>query len=34
VSGKPGKTYQQLLATWNELVGLDIAHQAQRFAVR
>jgi branched-subunit amino acid aminotransferase/4-amino-4-deoxychorismate lyase len=33
-SGKPGKIYQQLLATWNELVGLDIAGQAQRFATR
>jgi branched-chain amino acid aminotransferase len=32
--GKPGKIYQQLMATWNELVGLDIAHQAQRFATR
>ena len=33
-NGHPGPTYQRLLATWNEFVGLDIAAQAQRFSSR
>ena len=32
--GKPGATYRGLLAAWNEMVGLDVAEQACRFAVR
>jgi branched-subunit amino acid aminotransferase/4-amino-4-deoxychorismate lyase len=32
--GKPGSVYRQLLAEWSKMVGLDIAAQAQRFAVR
>ncbi len=32
--GKPGPTFQRLLAAWGELVHLDIAHQAQQFAKR
>ena len=30
--GKPGPVTQQLLAAWSELVGVDIADQALRFA--
>lgn len=33
-SGKPGPIYRRLLAAWNELVGVDIAAQARRFASR
>jgi branched-subunit amino acid aminotransferase/4-amino-4-deoxychorismate lyase len=33
-SGTPGETYGKLLAAWNELVGLDVAQQAVRFATR
>ena len=33
-SGKPGPIYRQLLAAWSELVGLDVADQARRFANR
>jgi len=33
-NGRPGPTYRQLLAAWNNLVGLDIADQARRFAKR
>lgn len=33
-SGKPGAVYQRLLSAWNELVGIDIAAQARRFATR
>ena len=33
-SGKPGPMYRQLLAAWSELVGLDVADQARRFANR
>ncbi len=32
--GAVGKTYERLLAAWNELVGLDVAAQAERFAKR
>jgi branched-chain amino acid aminotransferase len=32
--GKPGPTYRRLLSVWNDLVGLDIAKQAQRYATR
>ena len=32
--GHPGPIYRRLLAAWGELVGIDIAQQAQRFAVR
>jgi branched-chain amino acid aminotransferase len=32
--GTPGPMYRRLLATWSDLVGLDVAEQAQRFAVR
>jgi branched-chain amino acid aminotransferase len=30
--GQPGPVYRRLLAAWNDLVGLDIAEQALRFA--
>jgi branched-subunit amino acid aminotransferase/4-amino-4-deoxychorismate lyase len=32
--GTPGATYRRLLAAWSELVGLDVAAQARRFANR
>lgn len=32
--GVPGQMYARFLSAWNELAGLDIAHQAQRFASR
>jgi branched-chain amino acid aminotransferase len=32
--GTPGPIYQNLLATWSDQVGVDIAAQAQKFAVR
>jgi branched-subunit amino acid aminotransferase/4-amino-4-deoxychorismate lyase len=32
--GRPGPIYTRILAAWNELVGLDIAGQAVRFANR
>jgi branched-chain amino acid aminotransferase len=32
--GKPGPVFRKLLAAWSELVGVDIAAQAQKFAVR
>jgi branched-chain amino acid aminotransferase len=32
--GTPGPIYQQLLAAWSDQVGIDIAAQAQKFAVR
>ena len=32
--GSSGKIYRQLMASWNELVGLDIAQQARKFAKR
>ena len=34
VAGKPGPLYARLLAAWSEQVGVDIAAQAQKFAVR
>ena len=33
-AGTPGKVYRQLLAAWNDLVGMDIVTQADRFATR
>ena len=30
-SGKPGELFHQLLAAWSELVGLNIAAQADQF---
>jgi branched-chain amino acid aminotransferase len=33
-TGKPGEVYRRLLSTWSEQVGVDIAAQAQKFAVR
>lgn len=32
--GVPGPMYRRLLAAWSELVGLDVAEQARRFARR
>jgi len=32
--GVPGKMYARFLLAWNELAGLDIAKQAERFASR
>ena len=32
--GKPGEVFRRLLAAWNELVGMDVAAQAERFARR
>ncbi len=32
--GRPGPVYRRLLAAWGELVGVDIAQQARRFAAR
>jgi branched-subunit amino acid aminotransferase/4-amino-4-deoxychorismate lyase len=32
--GKPGPIYRRLLSAWNDLVGLDIAEQARRYAAR
>ncbi len=33
-SGRAGEAFQRLLAAWNEMVGIDIAEQARRFAKR
>ncbi len=33
-NGTPGPIFKKLLAAWSELVGVDIAAQAQKFAVR
>ena len=33
-SGTPGPMYGRLLAAWSDLVGLDVAQQARRFASR
>ena len=33
-SGAPGKVYRRLLTAWSELVGINIAEQAVRFAKR
>jgi branched-subunit amino acid aminotransferase/4-amino-4-deoxychorismate lyase len=32
--GQPGSIFQQLLAAWGEMVGVDIADQARRLAAR
>jgi branched-subunit amino acid aminotransferase/4-amino-4-deoxychorismate lyase len=32
--GRPGSIYRNLLAAWSEAVGLDLAAQAQQFALR
>jgi branched-chain amino acid aminotransferase len=32
--GAPGQIFQRLLTAWNELVGIDVAAQAERFARR
>jgi branched-chain amino acid aminotransferase len=33
-AGAPGPVYRRLLAAWSDRVGVDVAAQAQRFAVR
>lgn len=33
-SHRPGGVFQRLIAAWNDLVGIDIVQQAQRFAAR
>jgi branched-subunit amino acid aminotransferase/4-amino-4-deoxychorismate lyase len=33
-AGQPGSMFHRLLSAWGQLVGLDIAAQAQRFALR
>jgi branched-chain amino acid aminotransferase len=33
-TGQPGPIFQKLLTAWSEAVGVDIAAQAQKFAVR
>ena len=33
-TGVPGEMYRQLLAAWNDMVGMDVATQAERFATR
>ena len=33
-AGKPGEIFHRLLAAWNEIVGVDIAHQAECFCTR
>ncbi len=33
-NGRPGNVFRRLLAAWSELVGLDVAAQAERFAKR
>jgi branched-subunit amino acid aminotransferase/4-amino-4-deoxychorismate lyase len=33
-SGQPGPVFQKLLTAWSEQVGVDIAAQAQKFAIR
>jgi branched-subunit amino acid aminotransferase/4-amino-4-deoxychorismate lyase len=32
--GRPGAVYRQLLQAWSDMVGLDVAAQALRFATR
>ncbi len=32
--GRPGRIFHRLLSAWNQLVGLDIRAQAERFATR
>jgi branched-subunit amino acid aminotransferase/4-amino-4-deoxychorismate lyase len=33
-TGRPGPIYRQLLSAWSELVGVDVAAQARRWAAR
>jgi branched-subunit amino acid aminotransferase/4-amino-4-deoxychorismate lyase len=33
-AGRPGEIFSRLLAAWSEIVGVDIAHQAERFCAR
>jgi branched-chain amino acid aminotransferase len=33
-NGEPGSVFKRLLKAWSELVGVDIAGQAERFARR
>ena len=33
-NGRPGDVARRLLAAWSELVGVEIAEQARRFATR
>jgi branched-chain amino acid aminotransferase len=33
-SGEPGEIFRRVLAAWSELVGVDVAHQAERFCTR
>jgi branched-subunit amino acid aminotransferase/4-amino-4-deoxychorismate lyase len=33
-TGAPGPVYRRLLSAWSEMVGLDIAEQALRYATR
>lgn len=33
-AGQPGEIFHRLLAAWSELIGVDIAHQAERFCAR
>ena len=33
-TGRPGPTFSQLLTAWSELVGVDVAAQAQKLATR
>lgn len=32
--GKPGEVYEQLLGAWKEMIGVDIAGQAEKYSVR
>jgi branched-subunit amino acid aminotransferase/4-amino-4-deoxychorismate lyase len=32
--GRPGPVFARFMSAWNELVGLDVVEQAQRFAIR
>jgi branched-subunit amino acid aminotransferase/4-amino-4-deoxychorismate lyase len=31
-AGRPGKIFGELLSAWSEMVGVDVARQAERFA--
>ena len=33
-AGRPGEVFARLLAAWSEIVGVHIAHQAERFSTR
>jgi branched-subunit amino acid aminotransferase/4-amino-4-deoxychorismate lyase len=33
-NGKPGPLYRRLLAAWSDMVGVDVAGQARRYATR